>query len=175
MDSLPNFDQLRCACLRVSLDFAAFRPLIRLVVMIDVAQQQASSGLVNDQTNVPTHADGPEVRIFRFRKFVKLQTRMTWIQLEIKRRSLYGLLLVARQSGKAVSERVCNSEFHFGSGHSSHFCISRKWAIHPTYTEANCIHVRHLHLPTLNIDIHSLAQPTERLKALVWCPKCLND
>src|SRR5205085_2553360 len=86
--------------------------LIRLVVMIDVTQQQASSGLVNDQTNVSTHADGPEIRVFRFCKFVKLQTRMTWIQLEIKCRSLDGFLLLACDPGEAVGERIRNSKFH---------------------------------------------------------------
>jgi hypothetical protein len=68
---------------------------------------------VYDQTNVPTHTDGPEVGIFRFREFVELQTRLTWVQLEIKRRSLHGFLFLASQPGEAVSERVRNAKFHF--------------------------------------------------------------
>jgi len=88
--------------------------------------------------------------------------------------SFYGLLLVARQSGKAVSERVCDAEFHFGSGHPATSASSQNWAIRPTHQRRIGI-VRRCILPALTPDINSVAQPTECLKALVWCLKCLND
>jgi hypothetical protein len=49
---LANLDNLHRAGLRVALDSPAFGPLIRLVVMIHVAEQQAGVGLVDDQPNV---------------------------------------------------------------------------------------------------------------------------
>jgi hypothetical protein len=52
LDSLPDLDQLCRAGARMPLDPPPLRPRIGLVVMIDVAQQDALLGLVHDQANV---------------------------------------------------------------------------------------------------------------------------
>jgi hypothetical protein len=67
---------------------------------------------VHDQPNIAAHPNRPESPILGFVELVKLQTRMRWVQLEIERRSLDGLLFIAGQFGEAVRERVGNSKFH---------------------------------------------------------------
>jgi hypothetical protein len=86
--------------------------MIRVVVVVDVAQQQAGLGSVHNQADVETHANRPEVGVFRFIELVELQRGMSRIQLEIEGRGLYRLLFVAGEFGKAVSERVCDAVFH---------------------------------------------------------------
>jgi hypothetical protein len=67
---------------------------------------------MDDNSNVSANPDRPEVRVLGAFQLVKLQARMGGVQLEIERGGFDSFLLVTRQSGKAVCERVCDSEFH---------------------------------------------------------------
>jgi hypothetical protein len=86
--------------------------MISVIVVVDVAQQQAGVRPVHNQPNVEAHADRPEVGIFRLVNLVKLQRRMSRVQLEIEGRGLDSFLLVAAEPGEAVRERVGDTEFH---------------------------------------------------------------
>lgn len=77
-----------------------------------IAEQEAGPGAMDDNPNVSVHSDRPEIRVFRSVQFVELQAWMGRIELKIESRGLDGFLFLARQSGKAVGERICNSEFH---------------------------------------------------------------
>ena len=55
----------------------SFGPLIGGVVMIDVAEQEAGSCPVDDQPDVATDPNGPEVLILRPVDLVQLQARRT--------------------------------------------------------------------------------------------------
>ena len=87
-------------------------PELGFVVVVDVAQQQAGLGSVHNQPNVETHANRPEVGVFRLVKLVELQRRMSRVQLEIEGRGLDCLLLVAGEPGEAVRKRVGDAKFH---------------------------------------------------------------
>src|SRR5437016_13287726 len=90
----------------------ALRPLISLVMMTDVAEQETIRGLVDNQPDIFTHAYRREVRIPRLVEFMELQAWMCWIELQVKRRCLDCLLLLPRQPGKTIGKCVRNSEFH---------------------------------------------------------------
>src|SRR5579863_5676 len=109
---LPNFDELRRAGLGVCFELPPFGPLIRVVVMTDIAQQQTGIGAVHDQPHIARHPNRPKPPILRLVEPVELQTRMRRVHLEIERRRLNSLLLIARESGEAIRERVGNPELH---------------------------------------------------------------
>jgi len=109
---LPYLDKLRGAGLRVGLQLTSLGPAIRLVVMVDVAQQQAARGSVDDQANVAADAHRPEIPVLRLIEFVKAETRIGRIELEVERGGLNGLLLVACETGEAVREGVRDAELH---------------------------------------------------------------
>ncbi len=94
------------------LQLAAFGPVVGLVVVIDVAEQQAVSRLVDDQPDVAADADRPEVLVLRLVELVKLMPGLAGLSCKIERRRLDGLLLVAGQAGEAVGEGVGDAEFH---------------------------------------------------------------
>ena len=90
----------------------SFRPLICVVVMIDVAEEEAGGCPVDDQPDVATDPNGPEVLVFRPIDLVQLQPRMRRVHLQVERRRLDRLLLVAGQLGEAVGEGVGDAELH---------------------------------------------------------------
>lgn len=94
------------------LQLAPFRPVVRLVVMADVAEQEARIALVNDQPDVRVHRNRPEVLVLRIVELVEVQARIGRVDLQVERGRLDGLLLVARQTREAVSERVSDAELH---------------------------------------------------------------
>lgn len=60
---------------------------------------------MHNQADVETHADRPEVGVFRLIELVELQRRMRRIQLEIEGRGLDCLLLVAVELRRLVKEK----------------------------------------------------------------------
>ncbi len=109
---LADLDELRSSCRRMPFQPPSFRPLIRGVVMIDVAEQQAGSRAVDDQPDVATDPNGPEVLVLRPVDLVQLQARMRRVHLQVERRGLDRLLLVAGQPGEAVGEGIGDAELH---------------------------------------------------------------
>jgi hypothetical protein len=78
---LANLDDLHRPGLRVALDSPAFGPLVRLVVMIHVAEQQAGIGLVDDQPNVAADPHRPEVLVLRSVQLVEPHPRIRRVHL----------------------------------------------------------------------------------------------
>ena len=109
---LTHFDQLRRASLRMPLDLASLGPGVRRVVMIDVAEHQARCRLVDDQPQIAADTNGPEVRILRLAQPMELHPRAGRIHLQIKRRRLRKLLLLAGEPREAVGEGVGDSKVH---------------------------------------------------------------
>jgi hypothetical protein len=114
LHALPNLHPLRGTRLRMRLQPTALRPAISRVVMVRVAQQQASLRPVDDQPNVAADPHRPEVLVLRLLELVELHARGRRVDLEVERRRLDGLLLVARESGQAVGEGVGDAEVHYG-------------------------------------------------------------
>src|SRR3990167_6480877 len=109
---LAYLDQLRRARLRMGLQLAPFRPVIRLVVVIHIAQQQTGIGLVDDQTNIAAHPHRPEILVPRLVQLVEAQARIGRIDLQVERRGLGGFLLIAGEFGEAVGEGVGDEKVH---------------------------------------------------------------
>ena len=110
---LANLDQLRGARRRVRFEFAPSGPFVSVVVMIDIAEEQAVGGAMHDDPDVRTDAQGPEVFVARFVQFVKTQAgTVRAIGLQVKGRRLDGLLLVSRKPGEAVGKGVGDQEVH---------------------------------------------------------------
>lgn len=92
---LADFDKLRGARFGMRFELAPLGPSIRLVVVIDVTQQQIVGAAMHDQTDIAIDAQRAEIRIARRIQLVELHTRMGRIKLQIERRGLNGLLLIA--------------------------------------------------------------------------------
>ena len=109
---LADLHELRRPGRRMPLQPPPLGPLIRRVVMVHVAEQEARRGPVDDQTDVATNADGPEVLVLRPLDLVQFQPRMRRVHLQVERGRLDGLLLVAGQLREAVGEGVGDAELH---------------------------------------------------------------
>jgi hypothetical protein len=114
LDPLADLHQLRRAGARMPVDPSPLGPGIGLVVMVDVAEQQAPLGPMHDQPDVPVDPHRPERGVLRPLQLVELEPRMGWVQLEVERRGLDRLLLLPRQAGQAVGEGVGDPELHHG-------------------------------------------------------------
>ena len=96
---------------------ATFRPVVSLVVVADVAEQDARLAPVNDQPDVAIDPHRPEILVLHLVELVEAHAGIGWVELQVERRRLDGLLFVASQSGEAVGERVGNAKFHADSTH----------------------------------------------------------
>jgi hypothetical protein len=96
----------------VGFEPSPFSPRVGLVVVIDVAQQQASGSFVNDQADIGTHSHGPKILILGMVDLVKTHPRICRVNLQVERRRLGCLLFVASQTRKAVREGIGNSDDH---------------------------------------------------------------
>src|SRR5688572_9962290 len=91
---------------------SSFGPLVGLIVVIHIAEQEALACPVNNQSDVLADAHREEIRVFGFVELVELQTWLRWIDLKVEGGRLDGLLFLSGQSGQTVGERVRDSEFH---------------------------------------------------------------
>jgi hypothetical protein len=57
-------------------------------VVVDVAEQQAVGGAVNDEADVAAHPHGPEVPVLRLVELVELEPGARRVHLKIERRRL---------------------------------------------------------------------------------------
>lgn len=128
-DGFTNLDQLCSTCFRVRFKFSPLCSIVGGTVVIDVAQQQIISGLMDDDANIAGDPHRPEVRITGAVKAMKLHSRMSGIELQVKRRRLHALLFLASEFRKAVCERVCDSKLHY----KLDFTLFRKFAQAPTF------------------------------------------
>ena len=68
-------------------------PVVSLVVMIDVAEQQAARRLVHDQADIGADAHRPEILVLGFLDLVELHPRVDRIELQVEGSRFGGLLL----------------------------------------------------------------------------------
>ena len=83
--------------------------------MIDVAEQKAALSLVDDQPNVTSGTNRPEVLVLGLVDLVQLHPGVDRIKLQVEGGRLGGLLLVAAQAGETVCEGVCDAEVHLST------------------------------------------------------------
>ena len=81
-------------------------------MVIDVAEQDARTALVNDQPKVASHPDGPEVLVPCLVELVEAHPRIGGVKLQIEGGRLDRLLFLACEACEAVRECVSDQEFH---------------------------------------------------------------
>jgi hypothetical protein len=111
----PDLDELRGAGRGMRLQLPPLGPRVGIIVMADVAEEQAAACAVNDQPDVAVHAHRPEVPVFRAVEPVELHARAGGVELEVERGRLYRLLLIGPEAGQARGKRVGDAEFHLES------------------------------------------------------------
>ena len=112
LHQLAHLDELGRARGRVPLNLAPQRPGVGVVVMIDVAQQQAGVGFVDDDAEVVVDPHRPEVRVPGSIQAMKVQPRLRRVELKVEGGHLRRLLLLGCQAAQAAGEGVCNAKFH---------------------------------------------------------------
>ncbi len=112
LDSLTHLHPLRRPRAGVGFKLAALRPVISLVVVIHIAQQQTAVGLVNDDADVAASTRRPKVLVFGLFNAVQADAWLRRVDLQVKRRGFDPLLLVAGQACQAVGEGVGDAKVH---------------------------------------------------------------
>ena len=112
------------------------RPLVRRVVMVHVAEQEARRGPVDDQPEVAADAGGPEVLVLRPLDLVQIQPRPSRVHLQVERGGLDRLLLLAGQLREAVGEGVGDAELHAYTAKQKS-CSSKRATFDPRNTFAS--------------------------------------
>ncbi len=95
-----------------ALDAPPLGPAIGLVVVVDVGEQQARGGAVDDEPDVRVHPHGPEALVLRAVELVEGQAGRGGIHLQVEGGHLHRLLLLAGQAAEAVGEGVGDAEVH---------------------------------------------------------------
>jgi len=96
----------------VTFDLAALGPVVRSVVMADIAEHQTRCRFVDYESDISADAHRPEVLILRTFDPVKLHPGIRRIHLKVESSCLYRLLLVGGQLAQAIGECVSDSEVH---------------------------------------------------------------
>jgi len=96
----------------MDLQSAPFGPGIGLVVVVDVAEQQAARLAMHDEPDVGGDAHRPEVPVSGPVQLVKAHAGVGRVDLQIEGGGFGRLLLVAVQPGKAIGEGVGNTKVH---------------------------------------------------------------
>ena len=112
LDGFADLDELRSAGVGMRFQLAAARPFVGVVVMIDIAEEQARLGLVDDQAQIEADARRPEVTVLRLIDAVHLGAGLGGVDLEIEGGGFNGFLLFGCEAGEAVGEGVGDSELH---------------------------------------------------------------
>lgn len=111
-DAFADFDDLGGTGGGVGFDFAAFGPLVGFVVVVDVAEEEAAFGAMDDEADVAADTGAPEVFVFGFVEFVELDAGVGGVGLEVEDGDLDQLLLVAGEAGEAGGEGISDAEVH---------------------------------------------------------------
>lgn len=112
LDAFTYFDDLHGAGGRMGFDAPPLGPGIGLVVMVDIGEEQARCSLVDNDAQVATDADRPEIWVLRTVNAVKLQPGPGGIELKIEGARLNRLLFLRGQLRERVRESVGDAEVH---------------------------------------------------------------
>jgi len=63
LHGLPYLNQLRCTGFGMGFQLAPLCPVVGLVVMINITQEQAIGSFVDDQPNIAAHPYRPEILV----------------------------------------------------------------------------------------------------------------
>jgi hypothetical protein len=80
--------------------------------MVYITEQHADGGPMNDQPDIATHPDRPEVLILWLVEPMELHSRILRIQLKIKGCGFYKLLFLAGKFSQAIGKSIGDKEVH---------------------------------------------------------------
>jgi len=95
----------------MGLDFSSFGPMIGLVVMVYITEEQAVLAPVKDNPDVSAYSDRPEVLVSGFIQFVELMTRICRVHLQVEGGGFHLFLIVSGKAGQASGEGVGDAEY----------------------------------------------------------------
>ena len=93
-------------------ELAPFRPVIGILMMTDITDQQAARRLVHDQADIAADAHGGKIGILGAVEFVKAHAGAGRVDLQVEDRGLDRFLFLVAQLGQAVDKGICNAKFH---------------------------------------------------------------
>ena len=111
-NGLSNLNKLRRAGFRMYFKLSTFCPLVRLVVVVDVAEQEVVARCVNNQSDVSIDPHRSEIGILRLIKLVELQAGLRRVDLKIERSRLGGFLFLVGQAIQTGCKDICDGELH---------------------------------------------------------------
>jgi hypothetical protein len=94
------------------LENSPFSPLVSLIVMVHIAEQQAGCCPMHDDEQIAGHPYRPEIPVAGRVQFVELESGISRIQLQIECSGLGSLLLLACKPRQAIDKRIRNPKFH---------------------------------------------------------------
>lgn len=101
-----DFDELGGSGMGVAFDFATTCPVVGFVVVIDVAEEEAAVGFVDDEADVHVDADRPEVGVFGAIEFVQPHSWAGRVELDIECGGFDGFLFLVGEFAEAGREGV---------------------------------------------------------------------
>src|SRR5262245_4188747 len=107
-------------------EFAAFRPLVSLIVVAHVAEQEAPLAPVNDKSDVAINPHRPEILILHLVELVEAHAWICRVELQVEGRRLDSLLLLAREPSQAVGEGIGDAKIHIRALPLKSCCRARR-------------------------------------------------
>jgi hypothetical protein len=83
-----------------------------LVVVADVAEQQARLAPVHNQPDVAADPHRPKILVLRLVELVEVHAGIGRVELQVECSRFDGLLFFATESGEAVGKGVGDAKFH---------------------------------------------------------------
>ena len=112
MDGLADLDELGGAGGGVGLQVTALGPVIGVIVVGHVAEEEALAGAVDDEADVRADANRPEAAVLGFVELMELEAGVGGIELEIEGGGFDRFLFVVGEAGEGVGEGVRDEEGH---------------------------------------------------------------
>src|SRR3972149_256801 len=81
LNGLPDYNYLCCPRFGMGHKLTSCRPVVSLVVVIDIAQQEAFIVLMNDNPNAPRDPHRPEILVLRLVELVETHARVGRVEL----------------------------------------------------------------------------------------------
>jgi len=63
----------------VGFQLTPLRPLVSLVVVVNIAEEQVLGGFMNYYADIPANPDRPKIGVFALLQLVKLHPRVSWV------------------------------------------------------------------------------------------------
>ncbi len=112
LHQLANLDDLQHARRRMRLNPPAPSPIIGIVVVPDMHQQDIVTALLHNDAEVTVHPQRPDIGTDRLVDAMKLQSRLIGVELQIEHGQLRLLLLLVVEASKGSGECVGENGDH---------------------------------------------------------------